>query len=244
MNDPIEKAKEIIEEFKHYGPGPHKGSGTPQSVHAGFKKMGGAGVLQAVGGMERTQAREYVARLRAANPKKQEAPKPTVPGGNGNYGNDGTATEKQVDFAKKLVGDATVSWDDVYGKIPGNADAETRVYLTARKASDVIRNAISPTGLGRMDRDTRTEVGKVLHQSSQQWLRSVDPQSMSKAGISKFIDAVKSSSVAAFVGAHTDGSNNQIVNLINNLVGKRIFYIRTDSDGDESTRINDAYMQP
>ena len=74
MNDPIEKAKEIIEEFKHYGPGPHKGSGTPQSVHAGFKKMGGAGVLQAVSGMERTQAREYVARLRAANPKTEQTP--------------------------------------------------------------------------------------------------------------------------------------------------------------------------
>lgn len=71
MSDPIEKAKEIIEEFKHFGPGPHKGTGTPQSVHAGFKKLGGAGVLQAVGGMERTQAREYVARLRVANPKVQ-----------------------------------------------------------------------------------------------------------------------------------------------------------------------------
>jgi len=78
MNDPIEKAKEIIEEFKHFGPGPHKGSGTPQSVHAGFKKMGGAGVLQAVSGMERTQAREYVARLRAANPKKPAEEKLTV----------------------------------------------------------------------------------------------------------------------------------------------------------------------
>lgn len=69
MNDPIEKAKEIIEEFKHFGPGPHKGTGTPQSVHAGFKKLGGAGVLAAVGGMERTQAHQYVERLRAANPK-------------------------------------------------------------------------------------------------------------------------------------------------------------------------------
>lgn len=78
MSDVLKEAHEIIEHFKHYGPGPHKGSGTPQSVHAGFKKMGGAGVLQAVGGMERTQAREYVARLRAANPKAPTEKKPDL----------------------------------------------------------------------------------------------------------------------------------------------------------------------
>lgn len=244
MNDPIEKAKEIIEEFKHYGPGPHKGTGTPQSVHAGFKKMGGAGVLQAVSGMERTQAREYVARLRAANPKKQEEPKPTIPGGNGNYGNDGTATEKQVDFAKKLASNAVVSWDNVFGKISPNDDEEWRAHINARKATDTIGRVMDPIGIGKMDRDLRLRVGKTLHESSQQWLSSLNFGAMSKAGISKFIDEIKHSSVNAFVSAHTDGSNNQIVNLINNLAGKRIFYIRTDSDGDEWVKINDAYMQP
>ena len=78
MSDALKEAHEIIEHFKHYGPGPHKGSGTPQAVHAGFKKMGGAGVLAAVSGMERTRAHEYVARLRAANPKTPAEKKPDL----------------------------------------------------------------------------------------------------------------------------------------------------------------------
>jgi hypothetical protein len=54
-SDPIERAKEIIEEFKHYGPGPHKGTGTPQSIHSrAGRDIAAATAKDSPGGILRT----------------------------------------------------------------------------------------------------------------------------------------------------------------------------------------------
>lgn len=128
------------------------------------------------------------------------------------FGNDGTATEKQIAYAKQLMDSplAFPEWsDDPHAKNKfGFIQEEARRRMGAMLGLQVV--------VEREDEaDFDTKFTKPMLRELQDWRSRLKPEAMSRGGISKFIDAMKVSTGQAWItgkfGANpsTSGTKNK-----------------------------------
>lgn len=204
------------------------GPGSGNWAHVGRPgKRGGSAPRS--GGMSIAKGRDWKQRQAAA--KGGGAAKIT---GNGLYGNDGTASEKQVDYIRSLIQDEP-EWGELYGLRPSD-DSRIRLYKEARNSDIVMRPLKLPTG--EFTQDFKISVAKKMYNAALDWARGLDVSSMSKSGASKFISTIKSSTLLQnMIEAHSNIPNHldiykypsEKVNFINRSIGEEV--LRVDKAG-------------
>jgi len=121
-------------------------------------------------------------------------------GGVGKYGEGGgVPSERQVSYARALIAEAPNSWSEIIGPRASDYDTATVILEQAGLPS---RPVFASRAGGRSRAEQWTTLiadARRLDSQARRWVSRVNVSSMSRAGISQFIDRMRIGHVAAYV---------------------------------------------